>query len=550
MSTALTTGPRAPVAGRSGGGQLAGTGTLLRFVLRRDRVRLPVWLGAITLLTVASGSSFTQNYPTAQSRRGIAETLDTPAMVALSGPTRYLENYTYGAMLGHQMLYVTAIGAAIMTVLLVVRHTRLEEETGRAELVRAGVVGRHAYLAAALIAATAANLVLGAVLALSLGGLGIEDVGWAGSWLFGAAVAAVGISFAAVAALTVQLTEHGRAASGLALGALGLAYVLRAVGDVGDGTLSWLSPIGWAQQTYVYVENRWWPLLLAVGLSALLLVVAVRFSTRRDVGAGLRRGRPGPPAASDLLTRPIGFALRLHRGLLIGFGIAALLFGVSYGSIFGDLDEMLANIELADELLAQFDAPPADAFASVLLVIMAVFVAIYVVLAATRPRAEESSGRVESVLATGLSRARWLGSHLVVALVGGTAVLLLAGIGFGASAAASAGDAAQFGRYTLASLAYAPALWVTVGAAAALYGWLPRWVALTWVIPVYGFLVGYLGEILQFPEWLQNLSPFGHIPQVPAVDLVWTPLVILTLLAAGLLALGQYGFRRRDLETK
>ncbi|MEK8143943.1 hypothetical protein NKH18_24390 [Streptomyces sp. M10(2022)] len=51
-------------------------------------------------------------------------------------------------------------------------------------------------------------------------------------------------------------------------------------------------------------------------------------------------------------------------------------------------------------------------------------------------------------------------------------------------------------------------------------------------------------------HWLNNVSPFGHVPQLPAAGMSWTPMVVLTLIAAGLLLLGLEGFRRRDLETK
>ncbi len=105
-------------------------------------------------------------------------------------------------------------------------------------------------------------------------------------------------------------------------------------------------------------------------------------------------------------------------------------------------------------------------------------------------------------------------------------------------------------RLVGAALAYAPALWVTVGVAAVLFGWFPRASAAAWIVPVYAFVVGYLGQILQFPGWMNNLSPFGHVPRLPAADLDWTPLLVLTLVAAGLVWLGLAGLRRRDLETK
>ncbi|EST37619.1 hypothetical protein N566_12040, partial [Streptomycetaceae bacterium MP113-05] len=251
---------REPV--QHGGGALAGTGTLLRFNLRRDRVRLPVWTGALFLGTLASLSSFQQSYATAADQASIARTLDSAAGLAMSGPDHYLDDYGLGAMMGHQMLGFVAVLVGLMSVLTVVRHTRTEEETGRAELVRSAVVGRHAHLTAALATAAISCLYLGVVLAAGMGMSGEAGIGWHGSLLYGAAHTAVGVAFAGIAAVTVQITQYSRGASGMALAAIGAAYALRAAGDVGSGVLSWLSPIGWAQRTYVYVDDRWSPLLL------------------------------------------------------------------------------------------------------------------------------------------------------------------------------------------------------------------------------------------------------------------------------------------------
>ncbi len=274
-------------------------------------------------------------------------------------------------------------------------------------------------------------------------------------------------------------------------------------------------------------------------------------STRRDVGAGLRSARLGRRTASDALARPFGFALRLHRATLLGFAAGLCLMGVMYGSILGEAADMVKNVEQLQEALKDIGgAGMAEAFASMVMVVVAVVASVYVVMAALRPRAEENAGRAEPLLATGLSRNRWLGSHIAVALTGGTALLVLAGLGFGVSGAASAGDGGLVLELTGAAAAYAPALWVTVGVAVLLFGWFPRAGAAAWIVPVYAFLVGYLGPILQLPDRMTNLSPFGHVPQLPAAATAWTPLLALTTVAAGLIALGLAGFRRRDLDTK
>ncbi|MEE1929876.1 ABC transporter permease [Streptomyces sp. TRM 70351] len=546
--TAATAPPAPAGSPARGTAPLAGAGTLLRFAARRDRVRLPVWTAALVLGTVTTAGSYRDLYPTAEARRSTAETMSSPAALAMSGPERFLADYGYGAMLGHQMLGFTAVLVALMSVLTVTRHTRAEEESGRAELVRSAAVGRHAPLAAALALAVLTNAVLACVMALGLGGLGLPGAGWGGSLLYGAAHAAVGLVFTAVAAVTVQLTAHARGASGAALAVLGLAYVLRAAGDVGGGALSWLSPVGWAQRTYVYVDDRWWPLLLALGAAAAGTTLAVRLSTRRDLGAGLRPARSGRPHATAALTHPLGFALRLHRGLLTGFAVGLAAMGAAYGAVLGDAEEMLADVAALEDALAELGgADLAESFAAMVMIVLAVVAAVYVVLAALRPRAEESGRRAEPLLATALSRTRWAGSHLAVALAGGTLLLLLAGLGFGAAGAAATGDGSLVPALTGAALAYAPALWVTAGVAAALYGWLPQATALAWVMPVLAFVVGYLGPLLQLPQWLSRLSPFGHVPRLPAEPVDWTPLVVLTLLAAALIASGLAGFRRRDV---
>jgi ABC-2 type transport system permease protein len=529
---------------------LTGTGTLVRFMLRRDRIRIPAWIAGLTLFTVYTAMALATLYATAADRQALVATMESPAGVAMIGVNHGPDNYTYGVMMGHQMLWATVILVGLMSVLLVVRHTRVEEAAGRAELVRAGVVGRHAMTTAALIVVGMANLALGALLAVGLGATGLEGITWAGSWLYGAAHAAVGLVFAGVAVVTVQVTEHSRGASGMALATIGLAYAMRAIGDVGSPALSWLSPIGWAQATRVYADDRWWPLLPAVVFAAVLVAVGFTLSTRRDVGAGLRAPRAGTAHASDLLAHPVGFAFRLHRASLIGWSAALFLLGVMYGSVLGDSEQMLTQIKSLEDFLPEIAGVGLiETFAAMITTIMAIITAIFAVLAALRMRSEETAGRAEPLLATALSRTRWVAGHLAVAALGGTGVLLAGGLGLGLAGAASTGDVGLLPKLLGASLAYAPALWVTTGVVVVLFGILPRAMKMAWAVVVYSYVVVYMGGLLQFPAWMSNLSPFGHVPQAPAEGLSITPLAGLTVVAAGLAAAGVHAFRRRDLQS-
>ena len=550
MTTDTLSRPRAQTRSGSGArGPLTGTRMLIRFMLRRDRVRIPAWVLGLTIATAGTANNLATLYANPADREAIAATMDSPAGIAMTGPI-YGTEYHYGVMMGHQMLWFTAILVAVMTVLLVVRHTRLEESTGRAELVRAGVVGRHAMTAAAFAVAAIANAAVGLLIAAALGATGLDGITWGGSLLYGAAHVAVGLVFAGVTAITVQVTEHSRGASGMALAVLGLSYALRAVGDVSAPWLSWLSPIGWAQATQVYFADRWWPLLVAAVVAAALLAAGVSLSTRRDVGASLRRPRAGAPEASALLVHPVGLALRLHRANLIGWTVSLFLLGVMYGSVLGDAAQMLTTVEALEDFLPDVAGVDiTESFASMITTILAIIASIFAVLSAQKLRSEETAGRAEPLLATALSQPRWVVSHLIVIMGGSLAVLLAGGLGIGLTGAATTGDADLLPKLVAAALAYAPALWVTVGVAVALFGLLPRALLLTWGVVLYSFVVVYLGGLLQFPAWTRNLSPFGHVPQLPVADFNVVPLLLLTLVAGGLVAAGIVGFRRRDLQS-
>ena len=531
-----------------------GTGTLLRFALRRDRVRIAVWLAALSLGTVWISLALTAVYPTAADRQTAAASVSSPAGLAFTGPAHYFSDYTLGAIISHQILGFVAILVGIMSVLMVVRHTRTEEETGRAELVRAGIVGRHAPLTSAVLLTILVNLALMLLLVLLLPLIGDESITWSGSLLYGAAHAAVGITFAGIAAVTTQFSASSRGASGLGMALVGAAYLLRAAGDAAGSdsseTLSWLSPIGWAQRTFPYLDDRWWPLALNLAAGIVLAGLGLLLSERRDRGAGMRAARRGRSTATAGLRTPIGVALRLHRGMFIGFAIGLVLLGMSYGPFLGDIETTFRDVELIDDALSAIGgATLVDGFLTMLATILAVVATIYSVTAVFRARSEESSGRAEPVLATWQSRPTFLGTHLIIGLIGGPLILVLCALMLGITGEPTVAEPV-LGKAVAAAAVHIPALWVFAGLAAVLVGWLPKATSLAWAAVTYAGFVGYLGPLLQLPDWTNRFSPFGYVPNVPAEDFALAPLIGLTVVAAALIAIGFVGFRRRDLETK
>jgi ABC-2 type transport system permease protein len=521
---------------------MTGAGALLRLALRRDRVAIPVWVAGIAGTIVLSASSIQDLYPTAADRARFAATLgDQPALVAIRGPARALE--TAGGEVAWQVGWFAMVLAALMSVLLVVRDTRADEESGRTELLLAGPAGRRAPLTAAVAVVIAADAVLAAAVALALVAVGLPA---AGSVALGASIGAVGLVFGAVAAVTAQLTESARPARGIAIGALGVAYVLRGIGDVGDGTVSWLSPIGWAQAARPYADERWWPLALALAFAVLLVAFAARLLARRDLGAGLIPARPGPPRASAVLEHPLGFALRLHRGALAGWGAGVVLIGIAYGSLGRNVRDLLESSSQVEEIFTRAGAGLVDSYFATACLVIALLGTGFAIQATLRLRGEESAGRAEPLLATALSRPRWAASHVAVAVAGTTLVLGLAGAGAGLAYAARGAGLDEVPRLAGAALVQAPAAWVLCGLTVALFGLAPRAAALAWAPLAYCFTAAMLGPLLGLPGWMEDLSPYAHVPAVPADPVAAGPLLALTAIAAALTALGLVAYRRRD----
>jgi ABC-2 type transport system permease protein len=524
---------------------LAGTPQLVRLYLRRDRIRIPVWILAILVFVLSTASSVEGLYPTRADLAAAAEVIaSNPTQVALNGPALALD--TLGGRTTWEIGATGLVIVALMSIFLVGRHTRAEEESGRLELVRSAVVGRYAPVVAALTVAVAVNAVLAILITF---GLMSYDLPPAGSIGLALSLTSAGIVFAAVTVVAAQVTEHARGVYGMAAAALGVAYTLRAIGDVGDGTLSWLSPIGWGQAIRPFADERWWPLLLAAGFSAVLVAIALKLIAIRDVGAGLVHPRPGPARASGILMRPVGLAVRLQRGSLIGWIVGLFLLGAAYGSIGTDVEDMLRDSPDLSKAFSVSGATLTDSFFAAILLVLALIGSGYAIQSTLRLRGEENAGRAEPVLATALSRWRWVGSYLTVALGGTVAVVGAGGLGAGLAFGYASGDLGVTSRLLGAALVQVPAVWVLIGVAVALFGLFPRGAHAAWGALAACVVFGMFGQLFEFPNWLMNASPFQHVPQLPAAEFDAIPVLLLVAVAAGLILLGLAGFRRRDVVT-
>lgn len=536
-------------------GTLTGTWKLVRFALRRDRVRLPAWVLGISGLMAYFVTALNSLLTTSQDLEAMTGFLSDPAGALLTGPGFGFDSPSLERVLAGAYGPYILIAAALMSLLTVTRHTRAEERLGRAELIRANVVGRHATLTAALTVAALMNLLVVVLIALLMTGNGFDPQG---SWLFAASIGAAGLAFAGVTAAAAQFSAYPRAAAGAAGAVLGAAFALRGLGDMaasqdsGPQWLSWLSPLGWSQQTAPYVHDRWLPLALSLGLAVVASAVGYVLSTRRDLDAGLVPPRPGPRSAAAWLRGPFTLAYRLQRASLIGWSLALLVAGAAYGWFaqpmldgFADMpDEMLAM--LGD---AQAEQNMLDGYLGLMGLMMAFIVAVFAVLAVQALRNEETVGRAEPVLATAVSRSAWTGGHLAVTALGALWLLAVAGAGMGAGAVASTGDFALFGDLMLGHMAHIPAVWLVLAMAALLYGLAPRALPLIWAVVVYSFFVGLFAPMLDLPDAAVRVSPFAHIGQYPLDDVSGVAVVMLAVSAAAASCGALAAFRSRDVAS-
>lgn len=199
-----------PIVAPQRSSPFTGTLGLLRLYLRRDRVALPLWvlLLSMPLASVYIGS-IEKIYATDAERAGFAATImASPAQRALYGQ---IYNSSLGAV-GIWKAGMFHLLIAVAVILTVIRHTRADEETGRAELIDSTAVGRYASLTAALLLSFGASVAVGLI---GAAGLLTTDVPPGGSVAFCAALAGSGLVFTAVASVAAQLSPSARVARGL-----------------------------------------------------------------------------------------------------------------------------------------------------------------------------------------------------------------------------------------------------------------------------------------------------------------------------------------------
>ena len=527
-------------------GRLTGIRPLLHVALKQDRTNIAPWIALISVLSASSVLVYDWVVPDPQSQQILQLNITAnPAMALIFGTP--VDLTTADGFNAWRAGALGAFFAGLMAIFIVVRNSRAEEDSGRAELVAAGVVGREARPAVAVALAFIAAVLLGVVSALvtiAFGGAVADSV------MLSATFTASAMFFAGVGSIAAQLGSDARSASTLAVTTLGAMFVVRGYVDSSGAPdwASWLTPFGWLQETRPAVDNIWWPVLLVVGVALVLVALGLALHARRDFGMGLVPPRPGPDRAGAV-GNVWGLALRLHRPTMVSWMVGFVVIGVLLGFLANTLTDVIEENPAIAVVLASGAVSHDDLVGEFLLTmirILGLYAAVHGVQIVMRLYAEEAEDRADPLLGGAISRATHLASHAVIAFASTAVGMGLAGSVMGWVADAT-GDTIGVGDVLGQAVATIPAAWVLVGLAIAVVGAKPSQRLIGWMGVVATFALTILGPLFNLDEWVLDISPLWHVPNVGAADPAWLGLIGLALVAALLTSVGFVGYRRRDI---
>ncbi|MBR0600278.1 ABC transporter permease [Sinanaerobacter chloroacetimidivorans] len=525
----------------------AGTGKLLKLYLRRDRIVLPIWT-LLPIFLIMSQLSFVKAMPDWQVF--IAELSASPVTAAMLGPIIPLS--IEGAILWRGLLQAS-IAVMFGAALIMIRHTRTEEASGRNELILGRSVGRYANLSAALILSCGGSLLAGLLTAAVLMGNGLAGNG---SLLAGLTLAASGCIFAGIGGFVAQIFEHSGSARGCIFGVYMLTMVAMILNNIGGGSTgwAWLAPEAWFRITVPYEGNHAWKLLIFIVLSALPIMLSYMLLVRRDMGAGLIAQKEGSADASPRFNSSMAFAWRQQKGSILVWVIGMAWLGGIMGMGTPNISEAISST------FAHMDTSWAsaivklgnhEAFIAIFIYMLGLMggLSVFAITAVQRLRQEEKEHYAEMVLSRPVSRVKWMGSYLAVAFAGSVLILFALGLASGLGWSIAAGEFSHFPRVLAMSLSKIPSVWTFIGIAAFLYGWLPRIAdLLNWLILGVFIFIEMLWEVGIAGWSAMQWTPFAYAHYIiPIHELSIVPLIVLTGITAVFIWLGFIGFGRRSI---
>lgn len=421
-----------------------------------------------------------------------------------------------------------AVILAILNVILVISHTRKEEDSGRLELIRAGAIGRFAPLAAVFIKIIGANLLGGIAMMLAFIAVSFPV---AGAFAAGMSIALSVCFIAALTAVLAQIAPNARLARGLSFGAIAIFVIINVVANSVDSysLLMW-TPFGWCAYARPYADENWLFFLFAIPINALMIILAFTLMEHRDINSGYLREMKSRSVGRRNFKSPFALSWRLQKGTLFVWLIAYTLMGLVIGSLVPTINEMFAGTTFAPELSAILGGP-GRAFLAILSYILTQVVTAFAIMTILRYREEESLIRSEMVLSAPISRINYITGPILISYLGSAAAIVL------------------FGLFTgdfISSISRIPAVWITVSITMLFYGIAPRVAApIGWGFFGIVLAIEFMWEMRFVGNGVFRLSPFSWV--YPGTNVSLLTIILMILVSAVLTGIGLVGFTRRNI---
>jgi ABC-2 type transport system permease protein len=520
---------------------------MTKFIFKRDKIRLLIWVLTLVLFDMMVLPSMNTMYPDQAARDSFRLVLENPAMIAMFGKGYGLENYTFGAFYAHMMYLWLGLFNGVMAIMIVPKYLRGDEEEGRYEMIRSLPVGRNSNLLASMIVIiiTFTSFIIFKFLSLIV--LGIETIDFAGTLNYSIGLGLIGILFAMIVAAISQMYQSNRTVMGVSFFVFLGLYIMFSIGILSSKVLLWLSPFQWLLHSQPFVNNIYWPLMIIILVSIVLAILALYLSSKRDLDAGLFKQKTKAHKTKEYIKRPFGFALRLNKTMIIGWLVACLILGASYGSIFGDLESFLAGNEmLANILPPDSEYPAAVIFMGVIVMVMGISSTIPAVLVMNKVATEEKKGRMEIIFSHPVSKKEIACSYFKIALITGILAMFVSALGLYLASSTVMDDNIAFSIMLKAIMVYIPSLILLLGLSLLLTGLIPTKIWIVWLYIGLGFFVVYIGQILGLSETITKLTPFGYAPQIPVDEMNWITQIIITFVGLVLGYLGLIKYQKRN----
>jgi ABC-2 type transport system permease protein len=541
-----------------------GLGTVFAKTLRDSRLAVIIVGGIAAAIVLSGAAAFGEAYNTVQSRIELANLVKSlpPALSGVYGNPFPANIETLGGSIGWKSAASLGLVAALWSVLALSGTLAGEARRGSLEFVATTRLGMRRIAVEKLAAHLTGMAIVVIAVGLSawMGGAAFatlpgDEISPASAIGFALWVGVVALASGAVAFALAPV--FGRGGSAAIAGAVLLVgyfvngYQAAVPAFAGPANLTWF---GWtARHQPLAGQFDWASLVPGALLAVVLLVVGVELFARRDLGVTTRIPWPKVPefalGLNGPTSRSFGDRLPLAVSWGLGIGLMGFIFGAASLSLAGALENLSPQTRaIYEAVFPNIELGGAGAFLQLAFITFGLILAGFAASTIVNGWAsDETNGRLEMLLTTPMSRARWAvaGGLGVMAAIAVMTALITVGIGIGAAVAG--GDVATPILGSVVLGLYAAAL---AGIGLAVGGLVRTSIAGETVagIVIVTFVIDIIAPALKWPDWVHQLALSSHLGQPMIGTWDWPGMIACVVIALGGVALAGFGIGRRDVE--